>query len=85
MKRKINTRKGIPQQIAGKVENIKHAIKENCNHVLNAKKSVEKGESCIFDSCVDLVLLARSVNNGQNRNGSKPIWETPIPTATCLR
>lgn len=56
-----NNKKGIPQQIAGSVENIKHAIKENCNHVLNAKKSVEKGESCIFDSCVDLVLLARSV------------------------
>ena len=61
MKRKINTRKGIPQQIAGSVENIKHAIKENCNHVLNAEKFVEKGKSCIFDLCVDLVLLARSV------------------------
>ncbi len=61
MKNKFHHQKGIPQQIAGSVENIKHAIKENCNHVLNAKKSVEKGESCIFDSCVDLVLLARSV------------------------
>ena len=61
MKRKINTRKGIPQQIAGSVENIKHAIKGNCNHVLNAEKFVEKGKSCIFDLCVDLVLLARSV------------------------
>lgn len=60
MKKKINTRKGIPQQIAGSVENIKHAIKENCNHVLNAKKSVEKGKSCIFDLCIELVLLARS-------------------------
>lgn len=62
MKRKINTLKGIPQQIAGKVENIKHVIEETRNHVLNAKKFVEKGESCIFDSCVELVLLARSVN-----------------------
>lgn len=61
MKNKFHHQKGIPQEIAGSVENIKHAIKENCNHVLNAKKSVEKGESCIFDSCVDLVLLARSV------------------------
>lgn len=61
MKKKINTRKGIPQQIAGNVENIKHAIKENCNHVLNAEKFVEKGKSYIFDLCVDLVLLARSV------------------------
>lgn len=56
-----NNKKGIPQQIAGSVENIKHAIKENCNHVLNAEKFVEKGKSCIFDLCVDLVLLARSV------------------------
>lgn len=61
MNKKIKTHKGIPQQIAGKVENIKHVIKETRNHVLNAKKFVEKGESCIFDSCVDLVLLARSV------------------------
>ena len=61
MKKKINTHKGIPQQIAGNVENIKHAIKENCNHVLNAEKFVEKGKSYIFDLCVDLVLLARSV------------------------
>lgn len=61
MKRKINTRKGIPQQIAGSVENIKHAIKENCNHVLNAEKFIEKGKSCIFDLCIELVLLARSV------------------------
>ena len=45
MNKKIKTHKGIPQQIAGKVENIKHAIKENCNHVLNAKKFVEKGEN----------------------------------------
>ncbi|MBP3525193.1 MAG: hypothetical protein J6J65_01475 [Opitutales bacterium] len=62
MKKKINTRKCIPQQIAGSVENIKHAIKENCNHVLNAKKFVEKGKSCVFDLCVALVLLARSAN-----------------------
>ena len=62
MKRKINKRKDIPQQIAGSVENIKHAIKENRNHVLNAKKFVEKGKSCIFDLCVELVLLARSAN-----------------------
>lgn len=61
MKNKFHHQKGIPQEIAESVENIKHAIKENCNHVLNAKKSVEKGESCIFDLCVDLVLLARSV------------------------
>lgn len=61
MKRKINARKGIPQQIAGSVENIKHAIKENCNHVLNAEKFIEKGKSCIFDLCIELVLLARSV------------------------
>lgn len=61
MKNKFHHQKGIPQQIAGSVENIKHAIKENCNHVLNAEKFVEKGKSCIFDSCVDLVLLARSV------------------------
>ena len=62
MKRKINTLKSIPQQIAGKVENIKHAIVENRNHVLNAEKFVEKGKSCIFDLCVKLVLLARSAN-----------------------
>lgn len=62
MKRKINTRKGIPQQIAGSVENIKHAIKENCNHVLNAEKFVEKGKSYIFDLCIEVVLLARSAN-----------------------
>ena len=61
MNRKANNKKGIPQQIAGKVENIKHVIKETRNHVLNAEKFVEKGESCIFDSCVDLVLLDRSV------------------------
>ena len=60
MKKKINTRKGIPQQIAGNVENIKHAIKENCNHVLNAEKFVEKGKSYVFDLCIELVLLARS-------------------------
>ena len=52
----------LPQQIAGKVEIIKHAIKENLNHVLNAEKFAEKGKNCIFDSCVELVLLARSVN-----------------------
>lgn len=62
MKKKINTRKGIPQQIAGNVENIKHAIKENCNHVLNAEKFVEKGKSYVFDLCIELVLLARSAN-----------------------
>ena len=61
MKRKINTLKGIPQQIAGKVESIKHAIDETRNHVLNAEKFVEKGKSCVFDLCVALVLLARSV------------------------
>ena len=60
MKKKINTRKGIPQQIAGNVENIKYAIKENCNHVLNAEKFVEKGKSYVFDLCIELVLLARS-------------------------
>lgn len=62
MKKKINTRKGIPQQIAGNVENIKQAIKKNCKHVLKAEKFIEKGESCIFDSCVEVVLLARSAN-----------------------
>lgn len=61
MKRKINKLKGIPQQIAGKVESIKHAIDETRNHVLNAEKFVEKGKSCVFDLCVELVLLARSV------------------------
>ena len=54
--------KTLPQEIAGKVEIIKHAIKENLNHVLNAEKFAEKGKNCIFDSCVELVLLARSVN-----------------------
>lgn len=62
MKKKINTRKGISQQIAGKVESIKHAIDETRNHVLNAEKFVEKGKSCVFDLCVELVLLARSAN-----------------------
>lgn len=62
MKKKINTRKGIPQQIAGKVENIKHAIEETRNHVLNAEKFVEKGKSYIFDLCIEVVLLARSAN-----------------------
>ena len=60
MKKKINTRKGIPQQIAGNVENIKQAIKKNCKHVLKAEKFIEKGKSCIFDLCIELVLLARS-------------------------
>ena len=60
MSRKINKTNGIPQQIAGSVENIKHAIVENRNHVLNAEKFVEKGKRCIFDLCVELVLLARS-------------------------
>lgn len=60
MKKKINTRKGIPQQIAGNVENIKQAIKKNCKHVLKAEKLIEKGKSCIFDLCIELVLLARS-------------------------
>ena len=55
MKKKINTRKGIPQQIAGKVENIKHAIEETRNHVLNAEKFVEKGKvaslTCAYAVC----------------------------------
>ena len=62
MKNKFHHLKTLPQQIAGKVEIIKHAIKENLNHVLNAEKFAEKGKNCIFDSCVELVLLARSVN-----------------------
>ena len=61
MKNKFHHQKGIPQEIAGKVEIIKHEIEGNLNSVLTAAESVEKGESCIFDSCVDLVLLARSV------------------------
>lgn len=61
MKNKFHHHKSHPQEIAGSVENIKHAIKENCNHVLNAEKFVEKGKSCVFDLCVELVLLARSV------------------------
>ncbi len=62
MNRNPNNKKGIPQQIAGSVENIKHAIVETRNHVLNAEKFVEKGKSCIFDLCIELVLLARSAN-----------------------
>lgn len=61
MKNKFHHQKSHPQQIAGKVENIKHAIEEIRNHVLNAEKFVEKGKSCVFDLCVELVLLARSV------------------------
>lgn len=62
MKNKFHHHNGFPQKIAGKVENIKHAIVENRNHVLNAEKFVEKGKSCTFDLCVELVLLARSAN-----------------------
>ena len=62
MNSKIHKTKCLPQEIAGKVENIKHAIVENRNHVLNVEKFVEKGKSCIFDLCVKLVLLARSAN-----------------------
>ncbi len=62
MNSKIHKTKCLPQEIAGKVEIIKHAIKENLNHVLNAEKFAEKGKNCIFDSCVELVLLARSAN-----------------------
>ena len=69
MKKKINTCKGIPQQIAGNVENIKQAIKKNCKHVLKAEKFIEKGKSYIFDLCVDLVLLARSVKQNPTYGG----------------
>ena len=62
MKNKFHNHKSHPQQIAGKVESIKHAIEETRNHVLNAGKFVEKGKSCVFDLCVELVLLARSAN-----------------------
>lgn len=62
MKNKFHHHKSHPQQIAGSVENIKHAIKENCNHVLNAEKFVEKGKSYIFGLCIEVVLLARSAN-----------------------